>query len=413
MKVNNGMFLDRSSGDKLIEADKVLPQTGKDRERLVAYLDEYPFTEFVLGVLQHELRDAHRYEDGKTEQLVEVPGYQDVPVQADRLVKGFNSLPWTYVLTIGLPPALGQLLGHGETEVRVSDALSIVRATEAFREQFKPAPRYELERSAAQASVIAALFERAMPKWENDGVYAQIRTEGYIGPYGGTPTASEAERRLRSVMGIGLATRLFDFQPVYSSDVSKQTVFVHLKLADDSWTLVARYSLDEAVARGLRGLTIDTSEAARGLFLTPEQWIAARLKDIGTVLSGGNTAEPVVSAGQWLFDSHASSDELLGFVQGMIVLEILLGEREVSDKVGIIELIANRFAYLIGTTHSQRKDYIDHLRQIYRVRSQIVHSGKHRLSFQERVLFATLKWMGKRALDKEIRLLKAGEALPF
>jgi hypothetical protein len=67
----------------------------------------------------------------------------------------------------------------------------------------------------------------------------------------------------------------------------------------------------------------------------------------------------------------------------------------------------NRCAYLIGTSQEDRINLLDAFNQIYRVRSQIVHSGKHRFTADERSLFFRLRWMCRRVISKELDLLKA------
>ena len=74
-------------------------------------------------------------------------------------------------------------------------------------------------------------------------------------------------------------------------------------------------------------------------------------------------------------------------------------------KSGLGELLRNRCAYLIGTTHDQRKEILDEFKEIYDVRSKIVHRGKARLNLHERTLFSKLQWVCRRVIQEEIKLL--------
>ena len=94
----------------------------------------------------------------------------------------------------------------------------------------------------------------------------------------------------------------------------------------------------------------------------------------------------------------------------MIVLEILLGEEDRSDEIGLGELLRNRCAYLIGKTHKQRSEILRDFNRIYAVRSLIVHRGKSRLTPDERSLFHKLRWMCRRVIEEELTLLKADTA---
>jgi Apea-like HEPN len=91
----------------------------------------------------------------------------------------------------------------------------------------------------------------------------------------------------------------------------------------------------------------------------------------------------------------------------MIALEILLGDKQRSDLMGLSELLRNRCAYLIGKNQRQRESILDDFGRIYDVRSQIVHRGKSRLSRQEQYLFFRLRWMCFRVIQEEVRLLEA------
>ncbi len=126
----------------------------------------------------------------------------------------------------------------------------------------------------------------------------------------------------------------------------------------------------------------------------------------------GTKSETIQLAAQWFFDgSRDGTDELLRFVQMMIVLEILLGDKATSDQIGLNELLRNRCAYLLGASNAQREALLNTFSKIYAVRSQIVHRGKHRLSLEERHLFTNLKWMCRRVISKELDLLTEDEKL--
>jgi len=135
-------------------------------------------------------------------------------------------------------------------------------------------------------------------------------------------------------------------------------------------------------------------------------WVKARLQDLAVAFSSGPKAEPLLLAAQWLFDSYAGRDELLSFVQAMIVLEILLGDKNIAEEIGLGALLRNRLAYMIGSSYRDRTELLEDFSSIYRVRSQIVHTGKHRLSSEERRLFLKLRWMCLRVMAKELELLK-------
>ncbi|GLS35375.1 hypothetical protein GCM10010869_09630 [Mesorhizobium tianshanense] len=129
------------------------------------------------------------------------------------------------------------------------------------------------------------------------------------------------------------------------------------------------------------------------------------LERIGAIFGAGTRSIRIRRAGRWLFDSYAGSNQLLAFVQAMVALEILLGDKEASDLTGLTELLSNRCAYLLGETQSERHEILQKFRAIYHVRSQIVHSGKSRLTDKEQVLFFELRGLCRKVLAKEMQLL--------
>jgi hypothetical protein len=89
---------------------------------------------------------------------------------------------------------------------------------------------------------------------------------------------------------------------------------------------------------------------------------------------------------------------------------ILLGDKTSSDLTGLGELLSNRCAYLIATSHAERNDLLQDFRNIYEVRSKIVHRGKSRLALGERSLFDKLRWICRRILQEEVELLEKDSA---
>jgi hypothetical protein len=392
----------------LFETNKILPQTGPLRDRLVAYVDDNPFSEFVWDRLTTELWERDKYQSGKRGKLVDIEGYADVDQVATRLLSQFESLPWHFHIHIPMPESLSTILAENESSFPLCPSVEIVRATPEFRASYPLASNNEELNKRIYGNAIASLFLPAPPKWSESSLYMQIQTEGYVDRFGTSNPPLAAERLMRSVLGLAEAVYLFDhsYQPV---DQTVET-FVHRRQDDGTWSPYGRYNLSRGFSNGLTRLVIDEMVAK----LEPKvkrRTIQSRLASIGSTLRSGKDAEPTILAAQWLFDGLADNDELLSFVRAMVVMEILLGDKAISKDVGIGELISSRFAYFVGTTHEQRTQFIDDFRKIYEVRSQIVHRGKPRLSSGERVLLHKLRWMCRRLLQKEMELHSA--AFPF
>ena len=412
VKAKNGMFIERMSTLGLAVADFVLPQNGRLHDRLLEYIDSFPLSDFITETIGQELWEINRYLPDTTVALTDIEEYADPQAVTKRLLDDFESLPWSYQITIELPEPLNKLVPVDELIVELSPTVRLVRPNVAYDEVF-PLDHSNKHRQGRlkgdSTGLLSSLLIDPQPaKWDKNRVYLQISVEGFIGQYGGSGTSQKAERALRSLCGLGIATNLFKVEYTYSSTPWKNHVYVHRKMPDGAWTPITRYSLGDAVARGISALKLQPMGGQLDTETKRNNWTHYRLKDAGAVLQAVDRTDQILLASQWLFDSHSGQDELLSFVQSMIVLEILLGDKSISDEIGIGELISNRFAYLIGTTHEQRASLLKEFKEIYRVRSQIVHSGKHRLTLDEHTLFGRLRWMGRRLIDKEVDLLKAG-----
>jgi len=71
-------------------------------------------------------------------------------------------------------------------------------------------------------------------------------------------------------------------------------------------------------------------------------------------------------------------------LQSPIAIEVLLGDKETADHVGLSRLLGNRCAYLLGVSRKSRLEIIAEFTEIYSLRSAIVHSGKHKFDRKDR-----------------------------
>ena len=78
----------------------------------------------------------------------------------------------------------------------------------------------------------------------------------------------------------------------------------------------------------------------------------------------------------WLLRAYGSHRPIDRVLESTIALEVLLGDREMSDKVGLTKLMANRCAYSIGKTQSDRDEIIRFFLDFYKLRSDVVHTGR-------------------------------------
>ena len=120
--------------------------------------------------------------------------------------------------------------------------------------------------------------------------------------------------------------------------------------------------------------------------------------------SQADEAIRVRAASKWCFDSYVTDDDSLSFLQVCIGLEALLGQ---DTKNGpLTETLADRCSYLVGDDIKGRKTIKEKFKQLYQIRSKLVHGNVTDLDSEH---LNMMKW-GKTILEagiaKEIKNLK-------
>ncbi len=402
--VQHGMFLTPRTSTHLFLSQTILPQHGPLHGDLQSFVSETPLVDFVTGVLARELHERDQYQsDGAPVLLSTLSGYSDLSVLAERLVTAFESLPWRYTITTPLPPSFSRLFCSHVKSADLSETVSIriggtLTATHPLTSGVEPRDR------AIAGGGIEGLLRGSRISWAEDRAYLQVQTEGFIGKFTQTEPLVRTISVIRAFYGLALALRVLKPQYSYEANPRTEKAYIH-RLVEDQWIVEEAHELELHHSKAIRDLVLDDLDGVLNDGDKRAYWMQKQLAAIGAVFHAGDRAKHIQLGAQWLFESHCGGDELLQFVQAAVVMEILLGDKASSDLTGLGELLANRCAYLIATTHSQRTTILEDFRSIYDVRSKIVHRGKSRLALLERRLFNKLQWMCRRVLQQEVSLL--------
>jgi hypothetical protein len=405
LSVNFGMFLNRLSFRQLFLDQRILPQSGALHDKLRKYVGEAPLVDFVNGVISRELFDKDAYtSDAGPRPLSELPGYSDSGALAERLLNEFESLPWQYTLTMALPRGFSDIFCKRISNMQLSSHVSVHSGTDFLRDNYPLESGIEKRDRSISGGGLLGLLGDQKAKWDAGLAYLQVRTEGFIGKFVDTDPMLEALALIRAFLGLAIATRIFKIKYSYQPHVQRERIYVH-RLVSDRWIVEEAHDLESHYSQTLRDLVLDDLGGVLDDEATQASWMRRQLDEIGSVFRAQEDANKLVLGAQWLFDSHCGNDQLLQFVQAAVVMEILLGDKAISDLTGLGVLLANRCAYLIADSHSQREEVLKDFRKIYEVRSRIVHRGQSRLTNSESDLFSTLRWMARRVIQAEIKLL--------
>jgi len=400
---------------KMLEAEKVFPQTEKSGKRqlrniksqLEEVIGDTPIWTFIVQTLTSELIRNQQYDsDAPSQPLVKIPGFEKPAIIAEQLVTALESLPWKYSIAIELQNDFGQMFAKHFGTWSINDSVKLITPSDEFAKQFPIKGTETKEELGPLASLALGLIaEMPIATWNQSTTYLQIITPGFIGQYGENNTEAKTISILKAFCGIGIALRLFKHDVSYQSVPIKSQIIIHRDV-EGFWQIERNYTLDASVSDAIHRLTFNDLDGKLESEESKLSWTKAKLNEIGCVFEGKERAEKLLLGSQWLFDSFCGNNELLSFVQSAVVLEILLGDKATSDIMGLGELLRNRCAYLIGKSQQQRDNILNEFKQIYDVRSRIVHRGKSRLDSSERILFWKLQWMCRRVIQEEVKLLQ-------
>lgn len=102
---------------------------------------------------------------------------------------------------------------------------------------------------------------------------------------------------------------------------------------------------------------------------------------------------------EWAFDSRVAGNETQAFLQACIGIEAVLGDDDVER--GLTEKLADRCAYLLGRSISERREICSSFKEIYKVRSHLVHGRRKRLDPSQRTLLDNVQRLLSQILKAE------------
>ncbi len=339
-------------------------------------------------------------EDSKS--LSEYNNFGNLEKKTKQYIDDLKELPRKYSLFFKMPGRIAKIIKDNisSSSYSLSSKLRLeVIGSDHINSYPPPDKEFDFESGLEPIYVMGHRDE-----WSEGSVYLKSVKHGYIGPYFSTRLTEKFKFEIRAFCGLGLAQRVFDLGRVYNAESSESKVYSYL-LSSGSWERAYRRKISSEASEKLRELSISRLLDNDISGKKAKRFVLDSLSEISKAFQEGDKFEAIRKSGQWLFDSHCGSNELLHFVQATVALEILLGDKARSDLVGLSELLRNRCAYLIGKDREQRDKILEDFGDIYDVRSKIVHRGKKKLTKQERKKLYRLRWMCFRVIQEELELL--------
>jgi hypothetical protein len=360
----------------LMQVVKRLRDCAAKQKLDAAWLSDTAIEAFVEDHLNPRVRAADT--PGPAQPISELFAGDDVEAWAQAIGRGLLSLPWKYEVWIVTP----MVRSDGDSsQVELGGAYRVVAL----------APDEASGMRVHEAEPSAGRYHRRFPaRVAHEYLHFVASCEGYVRGEDATPELDDVLNAYKGLLGLLVAEGALAFkilpdhvppraEPllIYRCDANgtRELLPYQWLTQEDTWII---HDLDHSGGRRTPGTD--------------------SVKLVGPAFRDRATR----TAARWYLDSFSRSKGLVQIVQATVALEILLGDRVDADAIGLGTLLANRLAYLTGHTPSQRQEILSDFKQLYDLRSQIVHSGKNRLDDEERQALTRLQRHMQHALHEQI-----------
>lgn len=319
---------------------------------------------------------------------------------ADALLKYIESIPRKYLIYFPIPG----LKEYGRDSIELTDGISI---------RWSKTPAEKLPQGLTYG-VVEVYYSRTKPK----GSYICIEQLGYAAGNEEDSAIRGALSKFKQLIYLGSLGKLFvkgQRTPVGLGLLGGREFFPDLNTIifdqDNLDTTCCSIALPRDIAIYIDKVRLNThsnsykeaESKGNEAILTLVRDVLSRSAKLVVTPSENKYALPVKSAIEWAFDASINDNETLSFVQTCIGLEAILGDD--SDKENLTEALSDRCAYLIGTNIEKRRKIKERFKELYRLRSKLVHGRAVRLQHHEKIYLELGKHMLNMCIQKEIENL--------
>lgn len=314
--------------------------------------------------------------------LAEIIGEKGKMALAERIVDFVESVPRSYTFYLRL--------FHHEIDKGLNcplgKDLELVNVNEGH-------PLLKVEKTWTDSEFIAAVKRKKHP--DSAGAFVRgnqllkIQSKGYAETGLNRSAAVVAVSRLKQVIYLGTLLGIFEEVSKFSPWGGKLSAELYVCDDNSKKNRADKISLPSELAEYLAGIRIGKGFAKDILYAK----VAMPLWRLFDLDEDEEDRAPISTAAEWAFDSAASGNQTVSFIQLCIALEAVLGDSKTKD--GVTRALADRCAYLLGKTTRERNVIREKFEALYELRSYIVHGRKVRLAHDELDL---LNW-GRKVLD--------------
>jgi len=345
------------------------------------------FYDFVYTAIEADVEDDQKVEGNLWDILGEERSQQLTVALKDYLI----SIPRTFDIYLPIPEVSKDL----PSTIKLSDEISVV--------------------SFQGADQVPGGYFRGLlslgNKLEVGKVYIKQRMSGHAGNRLENACVKKAVNNLKIILQQGLFRGLFKLTPEGKAGLGLFGAFTHHQIkklkvvsVDEVFDKpkVTTVELPIDVCRLLNNIDIDWDSEPMNRALERNELdkaiTALLIKPVQLIDCQDEEATRVKAAIKWCFDSYAVENQTLAFLQVCIGLEALLGDTDSNG--ALTETLADRCAYLVGDDIKGRRTIKKNFKELYGVRSKLVHGNVTELDSDQA---GYLRW-GKSVL--EVAILK-------
>jgi hypothetical protein len=337
-------------------------------KHLSAWLDDSDVDRLIANVAATEL--GEELTARQTDALSNVVSPEKITTIAAKIMQALGDIPRRYEVLFPLPRVTI------ESDIPLSDVVAIVVATRdlapdsplSYGSGFIPPATYlkvrcegfatHLRSQSAMRDAIAVLKRTIQIGTIKDVFTRSIAPRGIILAAMLSPPSEEV-----------LQATVYDV-----IDQSKPPFRVRLGLGMSSYlNSIEIFTQNSGPAHGLKLPVVDASRVEQDvhrILSLPVQLMAEA--------EAADNVRSLRSALEWAFDAAADDEAAASFIKTCIALEAALGED--AEEGSITERLSDRCAFLLNKIPIDRKRTRETMKQIYRLRSKLVHGVKTSLS---------------------------------
>jgi len=361
------------------------------------WLTEIDVFSIFYNLVYERLQETGKEDAQLNGQLIELLGEESLLQLGQQIVDFLVSIPRTYDIYLQLPAISVSL-----ESIAVSNAFSIIT--------------FE-DRNDVPGGRNMGLFGFPGTKLEPKEFYFKASVSGYCSKNLDNTTVRMALSWFKIAIQQGIAKALFKAKESNSAGLGLLGVLTHYTVPKAKLVCVDKASGGERIVTV--ELPLEVSKLLGSLdFDTSSKSIAGAIesKQTASFLNGyfrlpaslmetnASEANRIKSAIEWCFDSYATDNTTMSFLQTCFGLEALFGDDVETD--GVTRTLADRCAYLVSTNIKGRTTIRENFRQLYSIRSKIVHGNSTSLAPEQRHLLSWGRTILEYAIFKELKHLE-------